>query len=501
MDQEKPESTAPNPGPAALPYTCFLVPAGAYLFPGALVLNVEHLNPSLPGCLETLSPDHLRDAYALEVALASMPVGISWARVEDQEIIFTNRKFRELFGYTEKDFTGVADWIERAYPFPEDRDLARSRWSRYFLHPKPHENTLEPMEIRVLCKNGDLKTVIVSGVILPDTGWALATFVDITDIRKNEAALNAAKREALENQIIYKTLLDHSPDMMVISPLDGAPRYVSAAVKAITGFEAEQYLTFQGFDFMHADDRGRATAILDEMRAGVLSHVFRYRALRCDGDYRWVEATVTGYGNAGTPGLAGYIATIRDCTDQKQREDELAAENLLLSHAALHDELTGLLNRRGFNALLHKESLRQTRAATDLSLLLLDVDCFKQFNDTYGHPAGDDCLKAIANAVGARLRRDSDVFARHGGEEFICLLPTTSAKDVHNLAVCLLKAVSTLAIPHAGSSHRVVTVSIGAATWVAGSLCNPQELVAQADAALYRAKNSGRNTVFSPWNP
>ena len=333
----------------------------------------------------------------------------------------------------------------------------------------------------------------------PDTGWAIATFVDITDIKRNEADLKAAKREALENQTIYQTLLHNSPDMLVVSPLDDGRRYVSPAVTSLTGFEAEEYLAFQGFDFMHPEDRGGATAVLSELKAGVLSHVFRYRALQRNGGYRWVEATVTGYQQPGTTDLAGYIATIRDCTDRKQREDQLTAENLQLSHAARHDELTGLLNRRGFNTLLHKESLRQSRSASDLSVLLLDVDCFKQFNDTYGHPAGDDCLKSIANAVRARLRRDSDVFARYGGEEFICLLPATSSKDVHGLAVSVLRAVTTLAIPHQCSPHGRVTVSIGAATWTAGSLCSSQELVAAADAALYEAKASGKNTVSSPW--
>ena len=99
--------------------------------------------------------------------LPACPSASPWARVEDREIIFTNRKFRELFGYTEKDFTDITDWIERAYPYPEDRDLARKTWGEYFMHPRPHEISLKPIEIRVLCRNGDLKTVIVSGVILP----------------------------------------------------------------------------------------------------------------------------------------------------------------------------------------------------------------------------------------------------------------------------------------------------------------------------------------------
>lgn len=129
---------------------------------------------------------HAFNAHALEVALNSLPIGISWARVEDQTIIFTNRKFTQLFGYVASDFGSIDDWIDRAYPSQSDQALARRKWGEYFQRPDNKESPVETIEIVVQCKSGELRTMIVSGIILPETGWALATFVDITERKRSE---------------------------------------------------------------------------------------------------------------------------------------------------------------------------------------------------------------------------------------------------------------------------------------------------------------------------
>lgn len=436
----------------------------------------------------------LRSAHALEVALESMPVGVSWAKVEDQTIVFANRKFTEMFGYVAGDFATINDWIDRAYPLEEDQTLARQRWGEYFSRPDRNEFSVEPIELCIRCRSGEFKTVIVSGVILPDTGWALATFFDISERKRNERLLHEVEKQVLENQAMYQLLVAHSPEMMVLSSLSGKPRYVSPAVEHLTGFSAEEYLAFEDLEFMHPEDRSEARAIIERLQAGVLSHSLRYRAFQKDGGYRWLEAIITGYLEPASERVAGYVAAVRDLTDQKEREDQLAAENLQLSQVALKDELTGVANRRRFNEVLHLESLRQTRSKHDLSLLLLDVDCFKQYNDLYGHLAGDECLKRIAQRVKQLLRRESDLFARFGGEEFVALLPMTDAAGAEVLANSILHGVASLAIPHEGSRHSVVTVSIGGASWAAGETFDGETLMQGADTALYQAKERGRNT-------
>lgn len=434
-----------------------------------------------------------RSAEALEQALENMPVGVSWARLEDQALLFTNARFTEMFGYTDADFVDIFDWIERAYPIEADKITARQRWKQHLDRPCERKTTLESYEVSVRTKTGEVKSVIVGGVLLPDTGWALATFVDISEQKRAELSLKAAEELASKNQQIFRLLIDHSPEMLILSPFNGSPRYVSRAVEDLTGFTATEYLSFPGFEFMHPEDRPRAEATVGKLREGNLSQVIRYRTLRKDGSHLWVEARVTGYLEAGSTNLSGYIATVRDVAEQKEREEQLAAENLQLSEAALRDDLTGIANRRKFNEALRRESLRQTRSKHELSLLLMDVDCFKQYNDTYGHLAGDECLQRIAQVITHLLRRESDLVARFGGEEFIALLPMTDISGATVLADSIRHAVASLALKHATSPHGVVTLSVGVSSWAAGAKLDRKTLVARADAALYRAKENGRN--------
>lgn len=448
----------------------------------------------------TLALDKIRQessisSHALEIALENMPVGVSWAKLDTQEIIFTNYKFKEMFGYTANDFVNINDWIDRAYPCEADRSLAREKWGKHFRGSDPEESPVEPIELSVRCKSGEVKTVIVSGVVLPETGWILATHVDVSQRQRNEVLLQAAPREVLGSQALYRLIIDHSPLMMMISPLSFGHRYVSPGVEKLTGFTADEYLAAEELEFVHPDDRDRARAVLEKVSEEKLSHTFHYRALHKSGDYRWVEATITEYKEPGSDRIGGYITTVRDYTDQRAREDQLTAENLELSTAALRDELTGVANRRGFNRMLYKESLRQTRSRHDLSLLLLDVDCFKQYNDRYGHLAGDECLKAIACTAKRLLRRESDLIARFGGEEFVALLPMTDANGAEFLANRIRESVAALAIPHELSPYRVVTVSVGGSTWRAGEKFDSETLLLQADTTLYRAKKRGRNTI------
>ena len=467
----------------------------------AMTSDPNHFAYRADVLLKESSGEAVRSAHALEVALESMPVGVSWARVEDQAIVFTNRMFKEMFGYAATDFATIDDWIDRAYSDVGDRTLARQKWGEYFERPDPYEFTVEPIEICVKCKSGELKTVIVSGVILPNTGWALATFVDISARKRSELLLRAAERQARENESIYRLLIANSPEMMVLSPLSGEERYVSPAVETLTGFTAQEYLRIEDLDFIHMEDRQRARIILEQLKGGALSHLLRYRALQKSGGHRWVEATITGYLDPGSDRVAGYVAMVRDFTVQKQREDQLAAENLQFAEEALCDELTGVANRRKFNETLSRECLRQTRSKHDLSLLLLDVDCFKQFNDRYGHLEGDECLKRIAQLIQRLLRRESDLVARFGGEEFVALLPMTDAEGAEVLARSILHGVASLAIPHETSTHGVVTVSIGASSWAAGAALNGKALMSGADHALYQAKARGRNAFCSALSP
>jgi len=178
---------------------------------------------------------------------------------------------------------------------------------------------------------------------------------------------------------------------------------------------------------------------------------------------------------------------------------KLDAANRELRHVSIQDSLTGIANRRHFDDSLKQEWRRALRARRPLALILFDIDYFKQYNDVYGHQAGDECLRAVAGNLARHARRPGDWVARFGGEEFAVVLSETDARGAVHLAEQMRAAIDALAIPHSGSAvGRTVSISAGVASMVPESATGePDELVQWADAALYDAKRQGRNRVVS----
>jgi diguanylate cyclase (GGDEF)-like protein len=182
---------------------------------------------------------------------------------------------------------------------------------------------------------------------------------------------------------------------------------------------------------------------------------------------------------------------VRNHLALKQARDELA-------RLATTDGLTGLANRRRFDEALAGEIKRLTRTRAKLSLVLLDVDHFKLFNDLYGHLAGDQCLRLVGQTLKSALHRPADLSARYGGEEFACILPETDEYGAHPVAQAILQRIADLGIPHAESSTGAyVTASIGLVTTSCCPGLGAEAVVAAADADLYRAKQYGRNQVVA----
>jgi diguanylate cyclase (GGDEF)-like protein/PAS domain S-box-containing protein len=188
--------------------------------------------------------------------------------------------------------------------------------------------------------------------------------------------------------------------------------------------------------------------------------------------------------------LAAVLQTLRDMTEEKMAQ-------IALEQLATRDGLTGLANRRCFDDTLRAEWARAMRQHQPLSLLMVDVDNFKAFNDTNGHLGGDECLKRIAGAVASEMRAN-DLVARYGGEEFAVILPNQSLKGAAIVAERIRARVEQLQVPHGRDAGKHVTVSIGAATAIGALDAEPSALVATADAALYRAKHMGRNRISLP---
>lgn len=176
----------------------------------------------------------------------------------------------------------------------------------------------------------------------------------------------------------------------------------------------------------------------------------------------------------------------------------LKAQTDLLHSLVFIDGLTGVANRRRFDEVLQTEWRRCRRSGAPLTLLILDIDHFKRYNDHYGHQAGDGCLQQVGATLKAGLKRAHDLAARYGGEEFVCLMPECDHPAGEKKAEELRAAVAALGIPHADSpSAHHVTVSIGVAVMFPNGAGGPEVLVAAADAALYEAKRNGRDRVFA----
>ena len=195
--------------------------------------------------------------------------------------------------------------------------------------------------------------------------------------------------------------------------------------------------------------------------------------------------------------LTNAIAQLdHDKKVQKQLIVELEKAQDALQQLASSDALTGLANRRCFDKNLGTEWRRGARDNAPLSLLMIDVDYFKLYNDTYGHQQGDACLRLVASSIAGADLRESDTAARYGGEEFAVILPGTTAEGARNVAERIRTFVEDLKIPHSTSNvSDIVSISVGSATMLPVIGRAEAELVAASDLALYRAKNEGRNRV------
>ena len=208
-------------------------------------------------------------------------------------------------------------------------------------------------------------------------------------------------------------------------------------------------------------------------------------------DGRWLQVRTRPTGNGAS------MVMVSDVTHFKRAELALHSATDQLKHLVRTDGLTDLLNRRAFDAAIEAEIRRSGRSGTPLSLLLVDVDRFKAYNDQYGHPAGDECLKHVAYQLKSSLKRPADLAARYGGEEFAAILPDTDEDGAYLVAEGFRKSLGLLRLPHEASERGYVTASVGVATYMPDNLHRSAlELIQTADAALYSAKAAGRDRVF-----
>jgi diguanylate cyclase (GGDEF)-like protein/PAS domain S-box-containing protein len=299
----------------------------------------------------------------------------------------------------------------------------------------------------------------------------------------------AAALEAKEAD--FRLLAEESSDMVTRIGMDERLHYVSPSSARVVGWLPEQLMKTPALAGVHPEDLPRVEAMVAALKRGEMQDArIVYRSRHRQKKEIWIESTMRVTKKFGTEEIDGVVAISRDMTEYKNLEQKLAA-------LAAIDGLTGLANRRHFDERLESEWARARREGTTLSLLMIDVDHFKKFNDQYGHPAGDACLRSLANILAAQVRRPADLAARYGGEEFVLLLPDTDVAGCKDIAKRIRESLVALGIVHElNRPSRQVTVSIGGAIAACrGNQAPCQSLIAAADRALYSAKENGRDRL------
>ncbi len=293
---------------------------------------------------------------------------------------------------------------------------------------------------------------------------------------------------------LHALVSENSRDAIILADLSGHRSYVSSAGESL-GWKPEDLLTQDGFGMVHPEDQQRAQAIVSGLNSGAEGAMIECRILKPSGDYIWVEASLRMVRNSTTGAPSGILNVVRDVSERKIAELRLQEAYNAVEALAVTDALTGLANRRRFDQYLGTEWRRSMRDRQPLSLLMMDVDKFKTYNDTYGHQRGDSCLKQIAEACMDVVSRPGDLVARFGGEEFVVVLPNTESEGALHIAEEICEALRARKLPHTGNLPGIITISAGCATLIPKFGKHAPDLIEMADKALYKAKAEGRNRV------
>jgi diguanylate cyclase (GGDEF)-like protein/PAS domain S-box-containing protein len=308
------------------------------------------------------------------------------------------------------------------------------------------------------------------------------------------------KQRAIELQlrkiVAQHTLVtENSRDVIVLADSAGNINYVSPAMEALTGWKPEEVVDQRITDMVHADDLKIAEAAMAEMQSCTAGSRVECRLRTANGEPVWVEASLRVACDPDTGARSGILNIIRDIRERKQTEQQLQEAYRAVEALAVMDALTGLSNRRRFDQYLATEWRRAMRDRKPLSMLLIDADLFKSYNDCYGHLRGDSCLKQIAESALDVVTRPGDLVARFGGEEFAIILPDTRNQGAMQVATEVCDALRGRKLSHKSSPFGIATISVGCATIIPKLGQKATDLIEMADKALYSAKRAGRNQV------
>jgi len=296
---------------------------------------------------------------------------------------------------------------------------------------------------------------------------------------------------------VYKTLLESTkaiPWKIDWSTLQFS--YIGPQIEQLLGWSPASWVTVEDWaSRMHPEDRAWVVDYCVAQSKSGTDHEADYRALTKNGEYVWIRDVVHVVRNAQGE-VEALIGFMFDITERKNTEQKLIVLQKELEELSFKDALTGVYNRRMFDSVMEVEWANAKRNHQPLSLLMLDIDYFKQYNDFYGHIHGDECLKRVAKELCKVATRSRDFFARFGGEEFIIVLPETDDKAARMIAERCRSLIFKAQIPHEKSLvSQMLTVSIGVSTIIPIHSDEAINFIAAVDRQLYQAKEKGRNRI------
>jgi diguanylate cyclase (GGDEF)-like protein/PAS domain S-box-containing protein len=401
------------------------------------------------------------------------------AQVDTSEVIqFVNDRFCDMVGYSREELIGQSARTLLAYP--EDHELM-DRQQKMRLR-----GASDQYEVRVRRKDGSVVWIEIGGAPVTDaTGRVIGSIGVHNDVTSRRLAEEALR----ESEARYRLMAENSTDMIARTDRRGTILYASDASRRLLGYEPAEVIGRSVYDFIYDDDR-EEFRYLSRLINESGQTTFAYRVRKRDGALVWFETTSRAVRDAEANGRREVISVSRDVTERKQVEEQI-------EYQAYHDALTGLPNRRLFRDRLTVALAYARRMKRPLGVMFLDLDRFKYVNDTLGHSLGDELLKAVAGRLRAVLREE-DSIARMGGDEFTVLLADLPNPD--EAAKVAQKLLDTIAQTMCVEEHELfITTSIGIA-FFPNDGDTAESLLKNADQAMYRAKDAGRNAyqMFTP---
>ena len=358
------------------------------------------------------------------------------------------------------------------------------------------KNHTEPFRIDLLSRDGSPLHTRVSPHLfyVQNEEYRLAEFIDITETQTAEVDLVRSEEK-------FKAIFSHGAVGIARIGLSGKWLEVNEKLCEILGYAEEEFDALSFADVTHPADLAKDTALIMETLANKRdSYTLEKRYVRKNGEIIWGRLSISLIRDSQSK-PSYIVALIEDISDLKFAEIEMRELNEKLERYSFIDGLTKITNRRMLDDSIAKEWNRSLRAKTALAFIMIDLDHFKNYNDHYGHPQGDECLIRIATILNNIANRSSDVVARYGGEEFAILAPHSNIEQAARLAEICRAAIEAERIPQAttGDTHLldIVTVSIGVSSLVPSETNSAAELIEAADRRLYKAKDAGRNRVCS----